>query len=965
MKKQFILLSVAAIGITLSTPAYSADTASHVLAMQKDPQKKLNSEYMEKSSLSNADFIKNLVKEKGQDAVVSIWKLGEGSEYKSGIKLQDLEKALPENTQFVVINHKNSHENTVFIVNKNDEIINSQEEYDDLFKDRNFLLNTGKTVHTSFNIASDLNLRYLLAGGGLRTGGIQRLKTSGVQINSQRIHFSTDLTHFSEYITLEKYQQNDAKLIELIKKAGIDAQADSDEEKVKKWLIYILNTISYDYKAYYSDKYADYLRASNIFSVTDHQTAMCLGFGVTTARALNLMGIPAYQVEGQLGLNNRSSGSHAATRAYFGKEWHTIDSTTGWSLGEEHRAHNESAYKERIDTYNILDVSHRNASFNVSNPQGFMTINAEFENWAKKQDTKTLLYLNSEVALKNRVPHMISKDLKENLMMRRQELVQALKTVADATYDSSNEWRGQKAKSFLETLLKDTKNLPNEELDLEDYDKYNKALNVTYPFYGQLTTDKTLSQKLEPLEQQAKILHELEELKQNPNKLSQEELAKKTAELQAQKAKAGQSEADRLAQAVAKQQAEEEAQKAAQKEQEEQERQQAELKAAKEKAEQEKATQSAAAQPQPESQSQQVDSEGTVREGATDSQATLQAQAEEAERAAKEAAEKVEAAKNELVQKQAELERLTQEATEKADTIQAEAAQPQSELPAQQEESEGSVQDETTDSQTTMPVQPSDQEVAAQSAAGETSTAQTELLQQQADLQDQTAEAERAAQEAVAKANAAQAELAQKQAEAERAAQEAVAKASAAQAELTQKQAESERPAQESTEKANVVQEESTQPQPELQEQQVESEESAQDETTDSQTTMPAQPSEQELAGQSAVEKANTIQGGSDSSSAPITPQSEDKGSMKSDSTAPKGLEEGSDQKASTQKQEESSDQQSASTKQTKSTSNQANQAQNHLPKTNVINNPLLQLLGTVQLVFALLLKLVHRKSNN
>ncbi|WP_303974261.1 transglutaminase domain-containing protein [Streptococcus merionis] len=565
MKKQFILLSVAAIGVTLSTPAYSADTTSHVLAMQNEPQKKLNSEYMEKSTLSNADFIKNLVKEKGQDAVVSIWKLGEGSEYKSGVKLQDLEKALPENTQFVVINHKNSHENTVFIVNKNDEIINSQKEYDDLFKDRNFLLNTGKTVHTSFDIVSDLNLRYLLAAGGLRTGGIQRLNTSGVQINSQRIHFSTDINYFSEYITLEKYQQNDEKLIELIKQAGINAEEDSDEEKVKKWIIYVLNTFPYDSQADDSNKYADYLKASNIFSVTERQLAMCLGFSVTTARALNLMGIPAYQVQGQLGLNNRSSGAHATTRAYFGKKWHTIDTTSNWSSGENHQVYNDQNYSERIDRYNLLDVSQRGASSSASNPQGFMTINADFENWAKKQDTKTLLYLNSERALKNRIPHMISEELKQNLITRRQELVKALQTVADGTYDSSNEWRGQKAKNFLETLLKDTKNLPNEELDLEDYERYNDVLDSVYPYYGQLTADKALSQKLEPLNQQAKILRELEELKQNPNKLTQEELAKKTAELQAQKAKAEQSEADE----VVEQQAEEAAQKAAQKEQEE------------------------------------------------------------------------------------------------------------------------------------------------------------------------------------------------------------------------------------------------------------------------------------------------------------------------------------------------------------------------------------------------------------
>ncbi|MEY8461807.1 IdeS/Mac family cysteine endopeptidase [Streptococcus merionis] len=818
MKKQFILLSVAAIGITLSTPAYSADTASHVLAMQKDPQKKLNSEYMEKSSLSNADFIKNLVKEKGQDAVVSIWRLGEGTEYKSGVKLQDLEQALPENTQFVVINHKNSHENTVFIVNKNDEIINSQEEYDDLFKDRNFLLDTGKTVHTSFNIVSNPNLRYLLAGGGLRLGGIQRLKTSGVQINSQDLHFSTDVVYLSKYTTLEKYKQNDEKLIELIKKAGINAEEDSDEEKVKKWIIYVLNTFPYDSQADDSNQYADYLKASDIFSITEHRLAMCLGFSVTTARALNLMGIPAYQVQGQLGLNNRSSGSHAATRAYFGKKWHTIDTTSDWYSGEKHQAYNDQNYSERIDRYNLLDSSQRGASSSASNPQGFMTINAEFENWAKKQDTKTLLYLNSEVALKNRVPHMISEELKQNLIARRQELVKALKTVADATYDSSNEWRGQKAKSFLETLL--TKDIQNEELDLEDYERYNDVFDSVYPYYGQLTTDKALSQKLEPLKQQAKILHELEELKQNPNRLSQEELAKKTAELQAQKAKAEQSEADRLAQAVAQQQAEEEAQKAAQKEQEEkqareqaeQERQQAELTAAKEKEEQEKATQAAAAQPEIESEPQQVESEGTVQEGATDSQATLQAQAEEAERAA-------------------------QEAAEKANATQAEAAQPQSELPAQQEESEGSVQDETTDSQTTMPVQPSDQEAAGQAAGEETSIAQTELLQQQADLQAQTAEAERAAQEAAEKASTAQAELAQKQAESERLAQEA-------------------------TEKANVVQEESTQPESELLTQQVESEGSVQGETTDSQDGMPAQPSEHGVAGQSASEEASATQEG-------------------------------------------------------------------------------------------------------
>ncbi|MFM1580805.1 hypothetical protein ABGF48_01125 [Helcococcus bovis] len=166
-------------------------------------------------------------------------------------------------------------------------------------------------------------------GRGIKHIGINNVNIYTRNLNiDNRFAFNISANNKEQYnkyinLNLDRIKQNDEAIKKIIHEAGSNEEGIDDREKIIRFILQVGKNTVYDRQAYYNDDRLLYYLASDIFSVTERHKAMCLGFSTFAARGLNLMGIPAYVIEGR----NVNGEIHATTRVFYNKKWHVLDLT--------------------------------------------------------------------------------------------------------------------------------------------------------------------------------------------------------------------------------------------------------------------------------------------------------------------------------------------------------------------------------------------------------------------------------------------------------------------------------------------------------------------------------------------------------------------------------------------------------------------------------------------------------------
>lgn len=354
MKKMLGQLGVVALSTCfLVAPLYvKADTnQSSMVSRELDRKDHLSqTDHLEKVSAGTAQVVEGVIQERGGDRLTALNAYVLGTDEHFRVWPFEMERNLTDQLgsdygsqyDFVKINHKwVNGGDSLLLIKKTGYVLNSLEEYNALVRKtiQDFDL-TDKLVVASFNLNESIPLKLLLANAGLSIGQ----QSHDVTIGSQRLYSrNIRMMNYVEGVgsgaiggyensnaSLERYLANDEKIKALIEKSGAMKET-TEKERLRKWCLYVTNIFDYDLEGSSIDNKQAYYRASDIFSVTERQKAVCVGYSAITARALNLMGIKAYVVGGV----NDSGIPHQVTRVHYDGAWYYLDTTSGNRPGKK------------------------------------------------------------------------------------------------------------------------------------------------------------------------------------------------------------------------------------------------------------------------------------------------------------------------------------------------------------------------------------------------------------------------------------------------------------------------------------------------------------------------------------------------------------------------------------------------------------------------------------------------------
>ncbi|MFM1524566.1 MULTISPECIES: hypothetical protein [Helcococcus] len=267
---------------------------------------------------------------------INVYILGNGSViYKENLPMNKISDILEDKYKFVKLNGKAIHGMALFIMKKEDRLVKNIDEYNKIMDER--LKNISKfkniVIHTTFSIKDKDFIEIRLNAVGLSMGrGIKHIGINNVNIYTRNLNIdnrfafnisANNKEQYNKYINLnlDRIKQNDEAIKKIIHEAGSNEEGIDDREKIIRFILQVGKNTVYDRQSYYNDDRLLYYLASDIFSVTERHKAMCLGFSTFAARGLNLMGIPAYVIEGR----NVNGEIHATTRAFYNKKWQNLN----------------------------------------------------------------------------------------------------------------------------------------------------------------------------------------------------------------------------------------------------------------------------------------------------------------------------------------------------------------------------------------------------------------------------------------------------------------------------------------------------------------------------------------------------------------------------------------------------------------------------------------------------------------
>ncbi|WP_159796851.1 transglutaminase domain-containing protein [Streptococcus halichoeri] len=496
------LLTLSIIGMTAFTSGHLSKSSSfsptYALAQPAGPVAKS----FEKYNGGKEKFVEELKKELSDNtSELRIWELGMPTFKDQNISISDLASKIPDGYKAVTIDGKLHHKKVVFIVKEDDVLVNDDVSYENQMKEIRQKAGVVR-VHTLFDLKAKSHLDIILKSNGLRGNHFTYNGVNDVSLYSSTIGLANPYTEKYENtdITLEKIQKNDEELLKMIRESGAD-RASTEREKVKRWVVYLKKKIPYDFKAldvYLTDRQA-YNRSSDLFAVATRKEAMCVGYSIATARAMNLLGLPSYMVEGI----TKNGARHATTRVFFDNAWHLVDSTGGHTGNQYPEYYYEFYFKNSLDQYqNITQAQVKDHNNN------YMVINKEFEEWAKGQSTAKLLYVNADVALRTRIPVVLSQGIRDNLKVANENLKDGFEKMKSAV--RNNELLQGRISELISSIDEDQKKIsPDYVLTEEVYKEILNSIESNIVFYSQLqrelnieTVDRNAVKKLEESKQE-------------------------------------------------------------------------------------------------------------------------------------------------------------------------------------------------------------------------------------------------------------------------------------------------------------------------------------------------------------------------------------------------------------------------------------------------------------------------------
>ncbi|WP_159549574.1 transglutaminase domain-containing protein [Streptococcus halichoeri] len=479
------LLTLSIIGMTAFTsghlPKSSSFSPTYALAQPAESVAKS----FEKYNGTNQAYTEELKKELGDATDLRIWELGLSNFKEQNVSVSDLASKIPEGYTAVKVDGKLHRDRVVFIVKKDDILVNNQSEYEEQTKGLSQKVGTFG-VHSLFDLKKDNYLDIILGSNGLRKtlGTYNGINGLGLYSNTLGLANTYTEQYENSEITLEKIQKNDEKLLEMLKESGA-AHAPTEREKVKRWVVYLKKKIPYDFDAldvYLTNRQA-YNRSSDLFAVATRKKAMCVGYSIATARAMNLLGLPSYMVEGV----TKNGALHATTRVFFDNAWHLVDSTGGGADANQSEYYYDFYFNNSLDQYKNVTQAEENR-----NDRNYMVINKEFEEWAKGQSTAKLLYVNAEAALRERVPFIVSQEIREKFKTVNEKLRNDFETFKAAV--QSNDSLKERIAGLISSIDEDQKRVePDRVITEEDYKILNSALATNIIFYNELQRDLKVS----------------------------------------------------------------------------------------------------------------------------------------------------------------------------------------------------------------------------------------------------------------------------------------------------------------------------------------------------------------------------------------------------------------------------------------------------------------------------------------
>ncbi|WP_155997410.1 hypothetical protein [Streptococcus ruminantium] len=432
MKKSKIIFVLAASILLSTTPVMEIGT-NKVYANQSIQEKKYSVEIVKEEKF--AEFLEGAKKE-ANNGEVFVHLLGKENLHRSSaVNLQNITKPedlfkddngnVEANEKYVFVKIDGKHlagNNRVVIMNANDIVVSTKQEYEEKFSERKnkldeFSYDTHQ-IHSLEKIEDDENLLMLLDAHGVWMGkeikennlfNDVKVYSKALKIENKltvnygvKVHQNNDQEYtkegYTENLKFENFKQNDYKIREMIDSAGIK-DSDEDREKIKKFAIK-MGEVEYDFRGLEKNASSEYNLASDLFAVTMRKNARCVGFSTTAARAFNLMGIPAYVA----GAKVETGQLHAVTRAYYDGAWHTVDLTSDKRAGDTGSGYSELMFDRSEDKYTeiVKNFSPKEALAHIetlSNAQ--VMTNATFENWAKDKKAEDLVLINKDAIYNN------------------------------------------------------------------------------------------------------------------------------------------------------------------------------------------------------------------------------------------------------------------------------------------------------------------------------------------------------------------------------------------------------------------------------------------------------------------------------------------------------------------------------------------------------------------------------------
>ncbi|WP_159584324.1 transglutaminase domain-containing protein [Streptococcus halichoeri] len=472
------LLTLSIIGMTAFTsghlPKSSSFSPTYALAQPAGPVAKSFAKY---DGTSEA-YSEALKKELGDVTDIRIWELGLSNFKEQNVKVSDLASKISDGYTVVKVDGKLHRDRVVFIVKKDDILVNNQSEYEEQTKGLSQKVGTFG-VHSLFDLKKDNYLDIILGSNGLRKtlGTYNGINGLGLYSNTLGLANTYTEQYENSDITLEKIQKNDEKLLEMLKESGA-AHAPTEREKVKRWVVYLKKKIPYDFdalKVYRTDR-KSYNISSDLFAVATRKKAMCVGYSIATARAMNLLGLPSYMVEGV----TEGGALHATTRVFFDNAWHLVDSTGGGADANQSEYYYDFYFNNSLDQYKNVTQAEENR-----NDRNYMVINKEFEEWAKGQSTAKLLYVNAEAALRERVPFIVSQEIRNNLKEANEKLKNGFLKLQEDTKTTAV--LKEKIAGLISSIDEDQKKVSLGKVITEgDYKEVLDSIENNTVFYSQL-----------------------------------------------------------------------------------------------------------------------------------------------------------------------------------------------------------------------------------------------------------------------------------------------------------------------------------------------------------------------------------------------------------------------------------------------------------------------------------------------